>query len=325
MLNIIDISGWQKGLDLATLFAKNPDLDGVVIKATGGTCIYQGDTFKPWADWCIANNKPFGFYHFLDDDLRNSSGKAEAEFFVSKTRDYFGKGIPAADYEGQAKKMGTRYLKEFLDTVYALTGIKPVLYCSLSVAAQKNMQDIANAGYRLWFAQYANYNPMYGFTTRPWQSGSIWPFPGAIMQQYTSQMYLNGWRSHLDANLFYADRPDWDSIVNVTPVFPPSAAEKTLDDWAREIIDGRYGNGAANRKKGLATAKCPYSYEEVQKRVNEILTAKPKKTEDYITTLAKECIAGKHGNGVARRIKITALGYDYNAVQKRVNELLSGR
>lgn len=42
-----------------------------------------------------------------------------------------------------------------------------------------------------------------------------------------------------------------------------------------------------------------------------------------IDTLAKEVIAGKWGNGEERKQKLTAAGYDYNAVQKRVNEILS--
>ena len=42
-----------------------------------------------------------------------------------------------------------------------------------------------------------------------------------------------------------------------------------------------------------------------------------------IDQLAKDVIAGKYGNGDARKSAITALGADYNAVQARVNELLS--
>ncbi|MDY2959829.1 MAG: glucosaminidase domain-containing protein [Hornefia sp.] len=42
-----------------------------------------------------------------------------------------------------------------------------------------------------------------------------------------------------------------------------------------------------------------------------------------VDTLAKEVIAGKWGDGEERKQKLTAAGYDYNAVQKRVNEMLS--
>lgn len=41
-----------------------------------------------------------------------------------------------------------------------------------------------------------------------------------------------------------------------------------------------------------------------------------------IDEVAKEVIAGKWGSGETRKQKLTAAGYDYKAVQKRVNELL---
>lgn len=41
-----------------------------------------------------------------------------------------------------------------------------------------------------------------------------------------------------------------------------------------------------------------------------------------IDTIAKEVIAGKWGNGNERKQKLTTAGYDYVAVQKRVNELI---
>lgn len=48
-------------------------------------------------------------------------------------------------------------------------------------------------------------------------------------------------------------------------------------------------------------------------------TATAKKSVDAI---AREVIQGKWGNGAERKQKLTAAGYDYSAVQKRVNELL---
>lgn len=41
-----------------------------------------------------------------------------------------------------------------------------------------------------------------------------------------------------------------------------------------------------------------------------------------INEIAKEVIDGKWGNGADRRAKLTAAGYDYNAVQGKVNEIL---
>ena len=41
-----------------------------------------------------------------------------------------------------------------------------------------------------------------------------------------------------------------------------------------------------------------------------------------VEELAREVINGKWGNGTVRKQKLTAAGYDYAAVQKKVNELL---
>lgn len=50
--------------------------------------------------------------------------------------------------------------------------------------------------------------------------------------------------------------------------------------------------------------------------------AKKKTAKKSIDTIAKEVINGKWGNGDARKKKLKEAGYDYSAVQKRVNELL---
>ena len=46
-------------------------------------------------------------------------------------------------------------------------------------------------------------------------------------------------------------------------------------------------------------------------------------TAKSVDVLAREVIAGMWGNGAERKNRLTAAGYDYNAVQKRVNQLLS--
>ena len=50
----------------------------------------------------------------------------------------------------------------------------------------------------------------------------------------------------------------------------------------------------------------------------QLVSAKPGKTVDE---LAREVIRGLWGNGSERRNRLTAAGYDYSEVQKRVNEL----
>ena len=57
----------------------------------------------------------------------------------------------------------------------------------------------------------------------------------------------------------------------------------------------------------------------ITKKSGDAVATPAKKTVDE---LAREVLAGKWGNGATRKQKLTAAGYDYSAVQKRVNELL---
>ena len=41
-----------------------------------------------------------------------------------------------------------------------------------------------------------------------------------------------------------------------------------------------------------------------------------------VDEIAKEVIQGKWGNGEERKKKLTAAGYDYSVIQKKVNEIL---
>ena len=104
------------------------------------------------------------------------------------------------------------------------------------------------------------------------------------------------------------------------PAQQPAATKKTVADIAAEVVAGKWGNGA-DRKKKLQAAG--YDYNAVQVAVNELLTGKkPAATQKSIDEIAREVIAGKWGNGATRKQKLAAAGYDCDAVQKRVNELL---
>lgn len=128
-----------------------------------------------------------------------------------------------------------------------------------------------------------------------------------------------GWESHVKA---YYDYP-WDGILHYNgkaDTATSSTPSGSIDQMARDVLAGKYGNGDA-RKKALGS-----NYDAVQKRVNEILggkaTASASKSVDE---LAREVIQGKWGNSPDRKAKLEAAGYDYAAVQKRVNEMVASR
>lgn len=98
----------------------------------------------------------------------------------------------------------------------------------------------------------------------------------------------------------------------------PTQATKSIDEVAQAVIRGEYGNGRDRRE---ALEKEGYDYNQVQERVNELLSGK-KPSKKSVDEVAKEVIAGKWGNGSERKDRLTKAGYDYNAVQKRVNQLL---
>lgn len=96
-------------------------------------------------------------------------------------------------------------------------------------------------------------------------------------------------------------------------------ALKSINEVAREVIEGKWGNGQ-DRFNRLANAG--YDGNEVQNRVNEILGAKSVSNKKSNETIANEVIKGLWGNGTDRKNRLTAAGYDYNAIQKIVNKKL---
>lgn len=56
--------------------------------------------------------------------------------------------------------------------------------------------------------------------------------------------------------------------------------------------------------------------------INEIKESNTGTNRKTVEELAREVIAGKWGNGEERKIKLTNAGYDYSAVQAKVNEIL---
>lgn len=268
-MNLIDIASWQAGLSLPALFQNNPALDGVIVKLSQGTG-YVNPEADAWLKWLIANGKPFGTYHYLD----KFGAKAEAQHYASLLAKYPG-GVPAIDYEEATLDMGTGYLKECLDEVYRLTGVKPLVYCSLSVTNQQDFSAIAAAGYKLWMAQYADFNAVHGFLDKPWQSGKPGYFDGFVMHQYTSQGYLIGWYSSLDFNKFSGSVSAWKALAGGSapepaPVPEPQPAPgKMGPDQAviSAVLHGQYGN---NQERVSRLESAGYDATMVQRKINEL-------------------------------------------------------
>ena len=103
----------------------------------------------------------------------------------------------------------------------------------------------------------------------------------------------------------------------------PSTGKKSNDTIANEVIAGGWGNGP-DRTARLRAAG--YDANAIQALVNQKLSGKPaapaRKSND---TIANEVLAGVWGNGPTRQQRVTAAGYNYNAIQALVNQKLGAK
>ncbi len=141
------------------------------------------------------------------------------------------------------------------------------------------------------------------------------------MEQVTKhQDYSNSYCPHRTLDM------GWERFLNMvriefeSPVLSDTSSH-SIETIAREVIAGKWGNGEERKSRLVAAG---YNYDFVQQRVNDILMQEQgvKPQQKPIDTLAREVIHGDWGNGSDRQNRLTASGYDYHAVQARVNELL---
>lgn len=210
-LNGIDIASWQRGIDVRGLATT----DFVVVKATEGTG-YVNPYYRTWADQTLASKKKLGFYHFLRAD---SSPSDQARYFVNAVKPYLGRAALFLDFENTTGSnvigRGTDFAKQFLDSTYRLTGIRPLVYMSRSVTRELNWSSVARSGYKLWVAQYLyRYDNVQGHVKDPkLPSGSFGAWSGPMMYQYTSTGKVSGYGGNLDLNYFYGSDLDWNALA----------------------------------------------------------------------------------------------------------------
>ena len=303
-MNGIDISSWQKGINLNAV-----PCDFVIVKATGGTGYINPD-YNRAMNQAMSAGKKVGVYHYAREKGCKGSAVAEADFFVKTVQSYIGKSILVLDWEEELS-LGVAWAKEFLDRVYQKTGVKAFLYTSASVTRQYDWASVAQAGYPLWMAQYPNMNQQNGYRDKPWTDGKGY---GAFHQnigyppvrQYRRS--CQGYNGNLDMNKAYMDAAAWDKYAGATGAQKPTTDPKPAPsgstlDLAVAVMQGKYGAGQ-DRKNALGSR-----YQEVQDFINHIASAST-------DTLAKEVMQGKYGNGKTREI---VLGGKYKAVQDKIN------
>ena len=257
--------------------------DFVICKATGGTGYISPD-FKRQVEQALAEGKCVGAYHFALDGFTGTTPEREAQHFLNVVEPYLGKVILALDWEAKAVKLGAGWAKRWLDYVYDKTGIRAMIYMSKGTANTKVWAEVAK-NHPLWVAQYAI------STDKNYKPG------------YTP---VRGYLSD-----------------------PPG--EKSVGPWKKDITIRQYTSmgflDGYPRRLDLNIAYIDRSgWDKLcGKTAAPVEPVKPETPAETptIDELAQQVLDRKWGNGTERKRRLEAAGYNYNAVQKKVNEIVA--
>ena len=209
----IDISSWQApgSVDLSAY-------EFVIIKASEGVSITD-KYHKQHYDNATAKGLLTGFYHYAHPEY--NTARAEATRFVDIIKPYIGKSILALDYEGKALSYGADWAKNWLDEVYSLTGVKPLIY--LQGSAVPNYGEVCNAGYKLWLAAWGARNPV----VSPWETYTMWQYRG----------------DPLDLDEFNGTKEDWLKLAGKSEAEEPKEQQTMVTKFwpPRTLCKGMLG------------------------------------------------------------------------------------
>ncbi len=302
----IDISHWNGSIDFKKV--RNAGYDFVIIAAGYGRVISQKDAFfeENYKGAKAAGLKVGAYWYSYA--VSESDARLEARTCIEAIKGKVFEFPIWYDIEeelqfAKGKVFCSAITRAFCDEMKK-GGYYSGLYISRSPLQSFINEDIKKT-YPLWVAEY---NSKLNYT------GHV------DMWQYTENGRINGLNCDFDIDVNYTDFPALIAFMGMNGMKKEAekpkqkTSKKTIEELADEVIAGKWGNGSERKRRLTAEG---YSYEQVQKKVNEKLTKK-KSVQD----VAKEVIAGKWGNGTDRKNRLTAAGYDYAAVQAEVNRIL---
>lgn len=213
MLKGIDISGYQKGIDLATVNDRNA-LDFNIMKATESTGIVDSccDTFYQIAK---RQNVKRGVYHVLTSA---ASGIKQADWFLTNCEGYILDAMLVLDIEGTSSyyTSDVAIALDFCERVKSETGVTPVAYMNGNVLNQKDWQPLVEIGCGLWIANYYfGYDAVgYDYVNPDRHMSNPREFGTAALWQFTSTGRLPGYGGKLDLDLAFMTKEAWDLYAN---------------------------------------------------------------------------------------------------------------
>ncbi|MBR5322162.1 MAG: 1,4-beta-N-acetylmuramidase [Clostridia bacterium] len=283
----IDISKWQGDFDFKKAIKEGVTF--VIIKGGGGdNGLYTDVKFEENYAEAKKNNIPVGVYWFSKATTVKEA-EDEAEYFYQNVLKKKQFELPVyIDVEHKSMlALGKDKLTEIvsawcnrLETIGFWVGIYSTVY-----AFSAYMNDEALERYTHWVAQWAE-----ECTYKKTDVLGVWQFGGEtnLLRKNTVADVV------CDQNYMYRDFPTIIKELGLNgfnvDAEPVITIPKSVETLAKEVIDGKWGNGTERR---LRLENAGYDYEDVQRLVNLIMygmqytstTAKP--TADKVDNTVK--------------------------------------
>lgn len=285
---IIDVSHHQGKIDWARV---KPQIDAAIIRC-GYSTSGKDRMWEYNAAECERLGIPYGVY-FYSYAQNVPSAAIEAQHCLDLLKGRHISGHVWFDSEQDGTQAVARSAADLFCRTMKSAGYKPGIYASESWF-KKYLNGMS---YPTWVAKYGRNNGAPGVKPNIGEAVNLW--------QYTSRGIVNGISGGVD-------------VSQIITAFTQPTNHKSVTEIAREVLAGKWGNGPTRKKRIEAAG---YSYKEVQAEVNRLSKAKTAPAKKTNETIAREVLAGKWGNGITRRLRLTKAGYNYSEIQKLINKL----
>ena len=313
--------------------------------------ISEGTTYiNPCLSAQVEQSTPVGFYHFAWFGGDIEEAEREARYFLDNVPQKV--KYLCLDYEDHAsgdKQANTDACIRFME-ILKENGYEPIYYSYKpftlnNIYYEQILEKFPNS---LWIAGYGLNDGNADFEYFPSLDGIRWwqyssnPFDKNIVLLDDEEdnsiskndlKSLNTIANEVVQGLWGNGQERFNNLSNagydaqavqdkVNDLLNAENTSKDLDTLANEVLQGLWGNGQ-ERFDNLTNAG--YNAQVVQDRVNAILNDETpsNSASSDLDSVAQEVLQGLWGNGQERFDNLTNAGYDAQAVQNRVNELLS--
>lgn len=290
-MKLIDISKWQKGIDLSK--AKKAGYGGVIVRIAYGT------KEDPCASGFITEARKAGMWigMYLYSTAK-FSGEAEDEAkFAVEFANINGMKDAIVYYdreESKNKVVETKCIRAFVNTIRTLSAtLYTGVYSGMSFFNNYIGKElIEELDIPIWIARYNSKQPEVGIPVNIWQ--------------YTSDAYRDDfYKEKLDRSIVLDP-----SVVRKAPVEPEENEISTLTENERiavEVVQDKWGVG---EQRVIELEDSGYSPLEIQGIVNKYFP------------VAIDVIAGKLGNGKTRVNNYMKLGLKPELARAFVNAMV---